>query len=496
MPDETTNGTSNGIDWNQLIEPFRETVPNYLLKGLMVLFLLILGWIIAAAVRVVVRGVLRKAGLNKRFKSASDTALDLESTIGSICYYVILILVVIAAFGALRIEGVSDPLNAMLNPLLGFIPKLLAGGILALVAWVVATLVRRLVVQLARGTRLDEKLTPADAARPFGETLGIIAYALVILLFLPAILAALELEGILEPVRELVSTLVSYIPNVAGALLLGLVGWFVAKLLRDLTTSVLEATHIDRLVDRAGLADGFRISALLGVLVQILVFVPTLIAALQVLEIEAISAPATEMLDVLMGAVPHIIGAALIILLALFVARLVLPLARELLARLGFDNLPEKIGLARAFETTKPSTLAAKIIYIAIMLFAVVAAAEQLGFELLSDLLARFIEFGGQVLLGSAILVIGLIIANLAATGIAKVSGERQKFFAGLARVAILALVLAMALRAMGVADDIVNTAFTLTFGAVAVALALSFGIGGRKAAGRIADKWATRIDK
>ncbi|MEZ0471720.1 hypothetical protein [Luteimonas salinilitoris] len=62
---------------------------------------------------------------------------------------------------------------------------------------------------------------------------------------------------------------------------------------------------------------------------------------------------------------------------------------------------------------------------------------------------------------------------------------------ARIARIAILGLVLAMGLRAMGIADDIVNLAFGLVLGAVAVAIALAFGLGGREAAGEVTRRWA-----
>ena len=65
---------------------------------------------------------------------------------------------------------------------------------------------------------------------------------------------------------------------------------------------------------------------------------------------------------------------------------------------------------------------------------------------------------------------------------------------AGIARFAILGLVLAMGLRAMGLADDIVNLAFGLTLGAIAIAVALSFGLGGREAAGKQMEHWLGRL--
>ena len=77
---------------------------------------------------------------------------------------------------------------------------------------------------------------------------------------------------------------------------------------------------------------------------------------------------------------------------------------------------------------------------------------------------------------------------------IREVGGSNAVFFARLARYTILGLVLAMGLRAMGIADDIVNLAFGLTLGAVAVAVALSFGLGGREAAGRQMEHWLGRL--
>ena len=66
--------------------------------------------------------------------------------------------------------------------------------------------------------------------------------------------------------------------------------------------------------------------------------------------------------------------------------------------------------------------------------------------------------------------------------------------FANIARFAIVGLVIAMGLKAMGLADNIVNLAFGLTLGSVAVAAALAFGMGGRDAAKTVADSWASRF--
>ncbi len=85
-------------------------------------------------------------------------------------------------------------------------------------------------------------------------------------------------------------------------------------------------------------------------------------------------------------------------------------------------------------------------------------------------------------------------LSNLACEAIQRVGGSNAGMLAGIARFAILGLVLAMGLRAMGLADDIVNLAFGLTLGAIAIAIALSFGLGGREAAGKQMEHWLSRM--
>jgi hypothetical protein len=294
----------------------------------------------------------------------------------------------------------------------------------------------------------------------------------------------------------MVQEILGLLPNIFGAGLLAVVGWFVAKILRDVVTNLLSAAGADKLGERAGLKGTLGVSRLVGMVVFIFVFLPLLIAALALLEIESISAPATDMLRLVMNAIPNIFGAAVILGLTYYVARFVAQLLSTLLSGVGFDTLPERLGLGQAFaKGLTPSNLVGKILVFFAMLFAAVEASNRMGFGQVSGLVSTFIEFGGQILLGSVILAIGFWLANLAYQAIVKLSGG-NKTAGGIARIAILGLVTAMGLRAMGLADDIVNLAFGLTLGAVAVAVALSFGLGGREAAGKQMEHWFSQLRK
>ena len=128
------------------------------------------------------------------------------------------------------------------------------------------------------------------------------------------------------------------------------------------------------------------------------------------------------------------------------------------------------------------------------MLFASAEAANRLGFTQAPNIVNMFIEFGGDILLGSVILMIGFWLSNLAYNAIDRASGKKSSGLASIARLAIIGLVVAMGLRAMGIADDIVNIAFGLTLGAVAIAFALAFGLGGREAAGKQLEYWFQKM--
>jgi hypothetical protein len=257
-----------------------------------------------------------------------------------------------------------------------------------------------------------------------------------------------------------------------------------------------------------------------------LVLIPTAIAALNALDIAAITAPATTMLTTLLNALPSIFGAALVLIVAYVIGRLVAGLVTNILASLGFDNILQRIGLGReplareplggaplgreplstAPLATEPLTrepvpgirtssqVVGTLVLVGIMLFAAIEAANLLGFEIVAVLVAEFINFAAQVVLGLIILGLGLYLANLAYNTIQGTAGPRANLLAEAARIAIIVLSAAMALRQMGIANDIVNLAFGLLLGAIAIAVALSFGLGTRHLAAQVTESWLNRV--
>jgi hypothetical protein len=111
-------------------------------------------------------------------------------------------------------------------------------------------------------------------------------------------------------------------------------------------------------------------------------------------------------------------------------------------------------------------------------------------------ILEQVLGLAGRIIVGGVIITVGVLIAGVLANLINRSTGGADGFASTLVRWAAIALATAMGLRFMGIADEIVILAFGLILGSAAVAAALAFGLGGRQAAGRVAETWADKVTK
>ena len=262
---------------------------------------------------------------------------------------------------------------------------------------------------------------------------------------------------------------------------------------------VRSGLRTDRLAERVGIAGALgsqSLSRLLGTVVYVLILIPVIVAAFNALQLAAVTAPVSNMLNQILAAIPNIFAAVVLLAITFVIARVVSRLVADLLAGAGFNALVLRMGLVRlsAVGGRAPSDLVGNLLLIAIMLFASIEALNLLGFEQIGLLVREFIVFAGQILMGLIVFAIGLYLANLAARTIRTSGTQYPRLLALAAQVAILVLTGAMALRQMGIANEIINLAFGLLLGAIAVAVALAFGLGGREvAADQLAD-WRRRL--
>jgi len=492
----------NGLQvfWQQIAQLLGGYVPN--LIG--ALAILLFGWLVALLVSRGVRAAFRRTKLDDRaarwLAREEGKPVEAGQWIAKGVFYFLMLFVLIAFFQVLGLTIITEPLNMLLIQVFQYAPQVLGAGALLVVAWIVASVLRFLITRALKALKVDKRLGDQAGLEegngiPLSQTLGNAVYWLVFLLFLPAILSALALEGLLGPVQGMLDKALSFLPNIFAAGLILAVGWFVARIVRRIVSNVMIAVGADQLSERVGLTKilgSQQLSGLLGLVVYVLILIPILVAALNALALDAITRPAANMLDDILTAFPAIFAAVLLLAIAYVVGRVVSGLVANLLASAGFDVILVKLGLGKEADEgeQKPSQIVGYLVLVAIMLFASIESLHLLGFALVAELVTSFTSFAGQVILGLIIFAIGLYIANLAAKTV-KASGAAQAGVLALAsRVSILALAGAMALRQMGLANEIINLAFGLLLGALAVAAALAFGLGGREIAAQELKDW------
>ncbi|GGL95029.1 hypothetical protein GCM10010099_09000 [Streptomyces cinereus] len=463
---------------------YNQTLGSSMMTMIGALIIFILGWIIASIVGSVVHKLLEKLSINQKMNASTGKTYDLAHLLSRIVFWFVFIIGISAALSFLKLDAISVPFANMVNIVLLFIPNLIAAGLLALLGWVLATVARSALSNVLNRTSVDEKLSSEAGVPHMSESIANLAYWFILLMFLPMVLQQLGVTGLLAPINGMITKALSYIPNLIGAGVIIFVGFVIAKILRGIVTNIVTSLNVQNLVGKAGIGNQTQIANIAGTLVYLIVLITAIIMGLNVLDIQAISGPATNMLNEIMLAIPNIIYAVVILGGAYFVSKLIADIVKNLLDNSGVNILPSKLGLQNVLGSAKVSDVVGYLIVFFVMLFAVMEAAKVLNLTQVSNLITVFIAFGSQVILGAVILAVGFWLANILASAVQR-SPNGTAFLANLVRVLIMGLVLAMGLRAMGIADSIVNMAFGLTLGAVAVAFALAFGLGGREAAAR-----------
>ena len=480
---------------NVLLSQVAQYIPQ--LSGAAIL--LLIAWLIAMLLRTLVAKGLLAAKLDERLRELDERAQagpPLSKTLSEAAYWLVFLLFLPAVLDALALQGLLDPVQGMVDKLLGFLPNLLAAGVILAVGWFIATILRRIVTSILAALGADRLGQRVGADLKISDSLGTIVY---ILVFLPVAIAALntlQLEALTRPVSEMLGLILSFLPNLMAATIILAIGWFIARILQRFIAGLLESVGVDQLSARVGLK--LRFSSLLGTVVYALVLIPVLIAALDALQLGAVTRPATNMLDMIMGALPAVFTGVAILAISFVLGRVVAGVVSSLLAGAGFDSILVWLGLSQtpAEGSNKPSDVLGSLAMAGIMLFASMEVFNLLGFDSLVGLANTFTLLAGRVLLGLIILAVGLYLANLAAAAVRQVGSAQSNLLSVAARACILVLAGAIALRQMGLANDIINLAFGLLLGAIAIAVALAFGIGGREVAARRLEKWIETPDK
>jgi hypothetical protein len=388
--------------------------------------------------------------------------------------------------------------------LMTWAPKILGAIAILVIAWLVARAAKWAIAKVVDRVPALKKHYEAEPGKTLGSLIGDIVFWLIILLGIMLALQPLRLGGVLDPVRQLTTNAFAFIPNVVGAGLIFFIGLIVARIVRRLVEGALLAANADGWLRKTGLSETAgtapatvagapatpagrtSISRSIGMVVFFLIMIPVTISALEALHIEAISGPATEMLRTILDAIPNVLGALILLAIGYFVGKLAKQAIEQLLPSMGFDRAVSSIGISP--EGGAPSRTVGTAVMIAILLFFAIKAAELLQSPLIAAMLAQVLELGSKVLFGAVIILAGVAIARIVSN---LVSGAgTEGWLPTILRWSIIALAVAIGLRFMGLANEIVIIAFAAIIGSAAVACALAFGLGGRPTAHKLLERW------
>lgn len=360
--------------------------------------------------------------------------------------------------------------------------KALAVVIILAITWILAKAAKWSFARLVDRVALFRRA--AASGESVGASLGRIVSLFIWLFGLVAILQALNLNSVISPVQELINSFVAFAPKILGAGIIFFVGSMIAKIARDIVATTLSTINFDKWANLGGaetVTGNSAISKTISTIVFILIIVPVGIAALDVLNIPAITIPAKNMLELILHAIPLIIGASLLLGLGFVIARWVGRMTEEVLPGLGFDRSVAAIGIVPEGRTA--SGILATIAQTAIMLFMGIAATQLLGFPQLTRIVETVLDQGASVIFGAVLIGAGVILAKVLKGLVAAAAGE------GLAPALVnwltIGLFVFIGLKQMNIGGPIVDYAFGAIAAGSAVAFALAVGLGGREAVAR-----------
>ena len=369
-------------------------------------------------------------------------------------------------------------------------------------------------VQWAVGKGVDRvpvlKRHPDAGVESVGTELGRLAYWLVWLVGLIAALQPLGLSGVLTPVSNMTNEVFAFLPRLLGAGLFFFAGLILARIVRHVIEAALGALNLERLLGRAGISVGeapltvsesgvaqegaaparSSIAKAAGVTASAVIILFAAIGALQILQVSAISDPATNMLNAIALAIPNVFAALVWVAIAFIIGRWGKSLLETILPSMGFDNAVRALGVMPA--NAVPSRVVGTLAMTAAIIIGLTEAAGQVGGDSTAALMFQITALGGKVIVGTVVIVVGIFLARILSNLVGSSTGE-SGYAQTIVKYAIIALFTAIGLTFMGLADQIVMMAFGLILGSAAVATALAFGLGGRDAAARLLEDWQVR---
>lgn len=349
--------------------------------------------------------------------------------------------------------------------------------LLLVLAYFIASAVRSMLKALLNKTGFCKSQEDGAKKESIVEYIGDIAYLFVMLLFVPGIFSALGASTIATPILDMMRSIWSFLPNLLGAGIVLMLGNLVAKLIRQLLAPALKKANVDKLQEKLGCETPSEVSLseTLAYLVYVLILIPVIIAALQVLKLDVLTAPATVMLQEILTYIPLVAAALFVAGLGVVLGRLVSQIVTRLIAASGADEKVKEFIGETSYKFSLSGIVGSILNGVIVILFTV-QGVNLLKLEILTKVGTAIIGYLPNIL--AAVLVMAAAWIGSAA---AQRAFEKNGFTCCAAFIRGLILIIAgfMILSQLGIAVSIVNEAFIIILTGAALAFAIAFGIGG-----------------
>lgn len=376
-----------------------------------------------------------------------------------------------------------NKVSATIDSIPDFLVGLIYIGIAILLAWLAKKLIVALLDKIGFGKKLasikkSEDGKPDESVK-VSEIIGKLVFLIVFILFIPAILEKFGMATVTQPIINLINSFIGYIPNVVACVAILLIGFYIAKIVRQLIVAGIKLTKVDKLQDKISKGKStVDIAKLIGTVIYIFIAVIVMICALNVLAIDAISVPATNMLNTIINAVPHIILALIVLLVGIFIANITGSFLVSILNSFGLDERCNKWLAADTNKEVKPigfNKIIAGIVKAVIVVLFAVEAINLLDFAILTNVGEAIIAFLPSLLVAAIFVIIAYVLCRIVDS---KVHIECAPNASNLIKAAIYIVAGFIALSQIGIAPFIVNTAFIVAILACGGAFVIAVGIG------------------
>ncbi|SFK16216.1 Conserved TM helix [Marinilactibacillus piezotolerans] len=405
-------------------------------------------------------------------------------------------------------DNVGNSVQNGFNSFVDYLPQLLLGIVLIIVAWIVATLVGKAVSKGLKAIGIGKYFQKWGATKTeeqshaLIDTLSKVAYYLVWVLFLPGIFSTFGLDSIGQPIMNMIDTVLVFIPNIIAAGIVLILGLFAAKLVKNLVYNVAVAANIDKHLAKLTGGDTNdaevkknkgTLASVLANIVYFLIVIPIILVALEVLNINSIAEPISSVLNTILSAIPNILVAVVLLIVGFAIAKFAGMILTDLLKSAGLNKYSSYLKKSSNMNLDL-AKIAGQTVAVLIGLFFLVEALNALNLEMLNSILSVVIGYLPNVLFAAIIIGLGFVGGQMLSSAIKNTTGS---MLAGmLIKYILIVFSIFMALDQLNFASAIVQAAFICIIGGLAVAFALSFGLGGREFAKKQLSRLDNKIDE